>query len=134
MRDLASPIGVFVREGCDVQAGYEIEVGKLYGAFKVWAENNGHTKSSKQVSAATCTPPSPRSESLSSGAPESAGASIPGSASDPSAPRRRPESRLGRSRLHGPRTMSCLLYDRVRRVHNTSRDMLNASETHSCRT
>ena len=49
MRDLASPIGAFVREECDVQAGYEIEVDKLYGAFKVWAENNGHTKSSKQV-------------------------------------------------------------------------------------
>ena len=49
MRDLASPIGAFVREECDVQAGYEIEVDMLYGAFKVWAENNGHTKSSKQV-------------------------------------------------------------------------------------
>jgi putative DNA primase/helicase len=49
MRDLASPIGAFVREECDVGAGYETEVDKLYGAFKVWAENNGHTKSSKQV-------------------------------------------------------------------------------------
>jgi hypothetical protein len=28
--------------------------------------------------------------------------------------------------------MSCLLCERVRRVHNTSLDMLNASETHSC--
>jgi putative DNA primase/helicase len=49
MRDLASPIGAFVREECDVGAGYEVEVDVLYGAFKVWAENNGHTKSSKQV-------------------------------------------------------------------------------------
>ena len=28
--------------------------------------------------------------------------------------------------------MSCLLCDRVRRVHNTSRKMSNALETHSC--
>ena len=49
MRDLASPIGAFVREECDVGAGYEIEVDVLYAAFKVWAENNGHKKSSKQV-------------------------------------------------------------------------------------
>jgi putative DNA primase/helicase len=38
-----------VREECDVGPGYEIEVDMLYGAFKVWAENNGHKKSSKQV-------------------------------------------------------------------------------------
>jgi hypothetical protein len=28
--------------------------------------------------------------------------------------------------------MSCLVCDRVHRVHNTSREMLNASETHRC--
>jgi putative DNA primase/helicase len=49
MRDLASPIRAFVREECDVGSDYETEVDVLYGAFKVWAENNGHAKKTKQV-------------------------------------------------------------------------------------
>jgi putative DNA primase/helicase len=132
MRDLASPIGAFVREECDVQAGYEIEVDMLYGAFKVWAENNGHTKSSKQVFG----------RDLHAAVAPKASAAWHRKAparlfrNPPKTPRhgarRRQASRSGRSRLHGPRTMSCLLYDRVRRVHNTSRGMLNASETHGC--
>jgi putative DNA primase/helicase len=48
MRDLASPIRAFVREECEIDAAYEIAVDDLYGAFKIWAENNGHTKKSKQ--------------------------------------------------------------------------------------
>ena len=49
MRDLASPIRAFVREECEVDANYEIAVDDLYGAFKIWAENNGHGKKSKQT-------------------------------------------------------------------------------------
>jgi putative DNA primase/helicase len=49
MRDLASPIGAFVRESCELHTDYEIEVDALYSAFKGWAEDNGHTKVSKQV-------------------------------------------------------------------------------------
>ena len=30
-------------------SNYEIEVDLLYGAYKIWAENNGHSKKSKQV-------------------------------------------------------------------------------------
>jgi hypothetical protein len=42
MRDLASPIGAFVREQCDTGADKQVAVDELYGAFKIWAENNGH--------------------------------------------------------------------------------------------
>jgi putative DNA primase/helicase len=49
MRDLASPIRAFVREECETGSRYEIDVDALYGAFKVWAENNGHPKKTKQV-------------------------------------------------------------------------------------
>ncbi len=122
MRDLASPIGAFVREECDVQAGYEIEVDMLYGAFKVWAENNGHTKSSKQVFGRdlhAAVPSLRKPQQRGTEKRRRVYSGIP-----PQAPRqggsRRQAPRPGRSRLHGPRTMSCLLCDRVRRVHNTS--------------
>ena len=48
MRDLASPIRAFVREECETDATHEIAVDVLYRAFKIWAENNGHSKQSKQ--------------------------------------------------------------------------------------
>ena len=48
MRDLASPIRAFVREECQIDAAYEIAVDDLYRAFKIWAENSGHSKKSKQ--------------------------------------------------------------------------------------
>ena len=35
MRDLASPIGAFVREKCDVQAGYEIEGDMLHARQEI---------------------------------------------------------------------------------------------------
>ena len=48
MRDLASPVAAFTREECE-PGPYEIEVETLYGAYKIWAENNGHSRKSKQV-------------------------------------------------------------------------------------
>jgi putative DNA primase/helicase len=53
MRDLASPVRAYVRENCKRGAPggdlFEIDVEHLYGDFKIWAENNGHPKSTKQV-------------------------------------------------------------------------------------
>ena len=50
MRDLASPVGAFVRETCEVGSDkHEIPVDLLYGAYKVWAEDNGHKRDSKQT-------------------------------------------------------------------------------------
>jgi putative DNA primase/helicase len=49
MQDLASPVGAFVREKCKVAYGAEIEVDVLYGAYKLWAEDNGHPKATKQT-------------------------------------------------------------------------------------
>jgi putative DNA primase/helicase len=49
MRDLASPVAAFVRERCKVGPNCEIEVDALYGAYKVWAENNGHAKTAKET-------------------------------------------------------------------------------------
>jgi putative DNA primase/helicase len=47
MRDLASPVAAFVRERCVVAPDREVAVDDLYGAYKIWAENNGHSKKSK---------------------------------------------------------------------------------------
>ena len=49
MRDLASPVGAFVREKCKLDANEQIEVGALYTAYKNWCEANEHPKSSKHV-------------------------------------------------------------------------------------
>ena len=49
MRDLASPVGAFVREKCKLGADEQIEVGVLYAAYKTWCQNNEHPKPSKQV-------------------------------------------------------------------------------------
>jgi putative DNA primase/helicase len=49
MRDLASPVAAFVREQCSIDADYEVRTDDLYGAFKKWAEDNGHSKKSKQT-------------------------------------------------------------------------------------
>jgi putative DNA primase/helicase len=47
MRDLASPIGAFVRERCQLGPDFRIAVDSLYGDFKSWAEDNGHSRRSK---------------------------------------------------------------------------------------
>jgi putative DNA primase/helicase len=49
MRDLASPVGAFVRERCVTGANYEIRTDDLYAAFKLWADEAGHAKKSKQT-------------------------------------------------------------------------------------
>jgi putative DNA primase/helicase len=55
MRDLASPVGAFVRECCVVSpfnddgSNREIGVDDLYAAYKSWCEGSEHTKSSKAV-------------------------------------------------------------------------------------
>ena len=49
MRDLASPVAAFVREQCEIAANCEISVNDLYAAYKTWAEDNGHSKKSKQT-------------------------------------------------------------------------------------
>ena len=39
-----------MRENCELDVPkYEVAVEHLYGDFKIWAENNGHTKPNKQV-------------------------------------------------------------------------------------
>jgi putative DNA primase/helicase len=49
MRDLASPVAAFVRERCEIAANYEVRIDDLYADFKQWAEDNGHSKKSKQT-------------------------------------------------------------------------------------
>ena len=55
MRDLASPTAAFVREKCMTGANQktgatrEIEPDSLYGAYKVWCEDNEHPKASKHA-------------------------------------------------------------------------------------
>jgi putative DNA primase/helicase len=46
LRDLASPVGAFVRE---IGPQHQIEIDVLYKEFKTWAEDNGHPKQSKQA-------------------------------------------------------------------------------------
>jgi putative DNA primase/helicase len=50
MRDLASPVGAFVREKCEVgKPEFVIRVDELYAAFKDWAEVTNNQKSAKHV-------------------------------------------------------------------------------------
>jgi putative DNA primase/helicase len=49
LRDLASPVGAFVRERCEVGPTKEIGVDSLYAAYKTWAEDAGHTKLSRNL-------------------------------------------------------------------------------------
>jgi phage/plasmid-associated DNA primase len=46
MRDLASPVGAFVREMCEL--GPEIAVEELYVAYKAWCEAGENTKLSEE--------------------------------------------------------------------------------------
>jgi putative DNA primase/helicase len=47
MRDLASPVGAFVRERCVLDATAEIPVDDLYGIYKTWAADGEYPKLSK---------------------------------------------------------------------------------------
>ena len=49
LQDLASPVGAFVRDRCQIGIEHEIAVDDLWEAWKSWAEDNGHGKSTKQM-------------------------------------------------------------------------------------
>jgi putative DNA primase/helicase len=49
LQDLASPVAAFVRDRCVRGADHEVPVDALYTAWRTWAEDNGHVKSTKQV-------------------------------------------------------------------------------------
>jgi putative DNA primase/helicase len=49
MRDLASPVGAFVRQMCKIDPDGKIETDKLYRAYKSWCDDNGHVKAAKAV-------------------------------------------------------------------------------------
>jgi putative DNA primase/helicase len=46
-RDLASPVAAFVREKCKTGPDHQVEVDTLYGAYRTWADENGHPKEAK---------------------------------------------------------------------------------------
>jgi putative DNA primase/helicase len=49
LRDLASPIGAFVREQCALDPNSDEPTDLLYGTWKIWAANNGHRQTSKET-------------------------------------------------------------------------------------
>jgi putative DNA primase/helicase len=49
MRDLASPVGAFVRERCILDPQSEVARDTLFNEYKAWAEDSGHHKMSKHV-------------------------------------------------------------------------------------
>ena len=49
LQDLASPTGAFVRDCCDLGRDHRITVDDLWVAWRTWAEDNGHGKSTKQM-------------------------------------------------------------------------------------
>ena len=49
MRDLASPVGAFVREKCDVGFDRQIETDALYDAYKNWCVANEYPKAAQHV-------------------------------------------------------------------------------------
>ena len=65
LEDLASPIGAFLRERCDIGAAYSV-VSKLFGAWKTWCEAQGRDRPG------TIAELRPRPESRASGAEDDA--------------------------------------------------------------
>ncbi len=49
LQDLASPVAAFVRDHCEIGALYEERIDILYGAWKVWAEENGQRRTTAQT-------------------------------------------------------------------------------------
>jgi putative DNA primase/helicase len=49
MRDLASPVGAFVRDRCTLRANLQVGVDQLYDAYKEWCEEGEYQKSPKAV-------------------------------------------------------------------------------------
>jgi putative DNA primase/helicase len=48
MEDLASPVGAFVRECCEVGPGFEVYVRDLYDRWKSWCEEKGRREPGTQ--------------------------------------------------------------------------------------
>jgi putative DNA primase/helicase len=48
LQDLASPVGAFVREACVTGTEHEIQIDRLWSAWKFWGEENGHRAGTKQ--------------------------------------------------------------------------------------
>lgn len=42
LADLVSPTSAFVRDRCEVSGAWEVPCAELYGAWRAWAEDNGH--------------------------------------------------------------------------------------------
>jgi len=49
LQDLASPVAAFVRDRCLRDSEQEVAVDEIYRAFRLWAEDNGHVRATKQV-------------------------------------------------------------------------------------
>ncbi|MBA2513361.1 MAG: NTP-binding protein [Solirubrobacterales bacterium] len=49
LQDLSSPVAAFVRDRCVRGPEHEISVDDLYAAWRSWAEDNGHVRSTKQM-------------------------------------------------------------------------------------
>jgi putative DNA primase/helicase len=49
MRDLASPVGAFVRDRCVTGPHYQIGTDDLYAVYKQWAEEAGHIKKTREL-------------------------------------------------------------------------------------
>ena len=49
LQDLASPVAAFVRSCCVRGPDQWVSVDEIYKAWREWAEDNGHTKTSKQT-------------------------------------------------------------------------------------
>jgi putative DNA primase/helicase len=42
MEDLSSPIGVFLREYCEIGPGFEVPCKELFARWEAWCEEKGH--------------------------------------------------------------------------------------------
>jgi putative DNA primase/helicase len=42
LADLVSPVSAFVRERCEIGAGYEVRCDELFANWRTWATDNGH--------------------------------------------------------------------------------------------
>jgi putative DNA primase/helicase len=49
LQDLASPVAAFLRDRCTQGGEQSVPIDDLYTAWRGWAEDNGHVRSSKQV-------------------------------------------------------------------------------------
>ena len=47
LHDLVSPTRAFLRDRCEHDPKYEVEVDTLYRAYREWADDNGHPRIAK---------------------------------------------------------------------------------------